>query len=415
MIAVSLAICCTGISRRDSEIIIDERSWAPKQLDDGWDVAAAEQQAIPGCVLDSMTAVIRRGGEFSNVHALLIARNNRLVYEQYFEGEDLRWRAGGRERVTVAFHADTLHTVRSVGKTITSALVGIALHEGALRSLDGPIADYFPEHASLFTAETRQITLRHALTMSAGLEWNQMEVPFTNPMNDEELMRESTDPAAFVLSRAIVSEPGSQWYYNTGLPVLLGLVLSRATGRPFGIYAREMLFDPLGIREVEWNGPDAWGDIPEFAWQGLAHWSRVAHPGGSLWVRPRDLAKFGSLYLNDGRWQATQVIPTDWVAQSTRWHIAVKDSASDYGRHGYGYHNWHHDRFHTDQGELEVYSAIGNGEQRIFIVPSLQLLVVHLAGRYNDASASWMSEGLLLRHIVPAVAPRPAGARPPCA
>lgn len=377
-------------------------SWAPLQLEDGWTVAAAQDVGLDACLLDSMTSAIQRREEFVNVHAVLIVKDDRLVYERYFEGEDRRWRGEEWETVSLSFGPDTLHDIRSAGKSVTSALVGIAIGSGAIGSLDQSLFDFFPEHSDLATLEKRRVTLQHALMMSAGLDWNEGQVPYTDPTNDAERMDASTEPVRFLLDRPVVSEPGSTWSYNTGLPVLLGLAVSRATGRPFGTYARQALFEPLGITDVEWSGPEAWRDIPELEWDGGEPWARVAYPGGWLWLRPRDVAKFGSLYLNGGRWNGRQVLPAEWVNESTRRRIAVTDSLSEYGEHGYGY-LWWHDRFRTPDGALEVHSAVGNGEQRIFVVPSLDLVVVHVAGRYNDPDAAWMSERLVLTHIVPAV------------
>lgn len=121
-------------------------------------------------------------------------------------------------------------------------------------------------------------------------------------------------------------------------------------------------------------------------------------------MRPRDFAKFGSLYLNQGHWDDRQVIPADWVEESTRKHVAVEglESAPDgYGENGYGY-LWWHDRVRTSGGELEVHTAAGNGGQRIVLIPALDLLVVVQAGRYNEPDAGWMPERLLLDHILPA-------------
>jgi CubicO group peptidase (beta-lactamase class C family) len=404
VLAVGIAAGCSNPDSSDTVSVgaPRERPWAPPQLDDGWNVASAQSVGLDPAALDSMTAVLRLGEEFQNIHAVLIAKDDRLVYEQYFLGEDRRWRGTERETVSITFDRDTLHDTRSVGKSITSALVGIAVGSGAISSVDAPLVDFFPEHASLVTPEKKQITLQHALTMSAGLDWNELDVPYTDPANHEEEMARRADPAAFVLGRPLVAEPGSTWYYSGGLPTLMGLVVSRATGRPFGAYAREMLFEPLGITEVEWGGTLAWIDIPEFQWASAEPWAKVAYPAGSLWIRPRDLAKFGSLYLNEGRWNDRQVLPAAWVGESTRRHIAVKDAESEYGTHGYGYF-WWHERFDTPDGELEVHAADGNGAQRIFVIPSMDMLVVILGGRYNDPDAFWMSERLLLDHIVPAV------------
>jgi CubicO group peptidase (beta-lactamase class C family) len=410
--ATLLASLFAGCASTGSQRAEQEPSWAPPRLDDGWAVASAQDVGLDACLLDSMTAAIRRGEAYDNVHAVLIAKEDRLVYEQYFTGEDRRWRGEEFETVTLAFDRDTLHDTRSAGKSITSALVGIAVGSGAISSLDTPLVDFFPEHAALVTPEKRRITLRHALTMSAGLDWNEGDVPYTDSTNHPEQMDERADPAGFLLARPMAAEPGSTWYCNSGLPTLLGLVVSRATGRPFGSYAREVLFEPLGIEEVEWGGPSAWAGIPELRWESAKPWARVAQPAGSLWLRPRAFAKFGSLYLNEGRWNGRQVLPEEWVETSTRRRIAVKDSVSEYGEHGFGY-LWWHDRFHIPGGALEVHTAVGNGEQRIFVVPALDLVVVHLAGRYNE-DANWMSERLLLNYVVPAARRGRQGETSPC-
>ena len=376
--------------------------WRPARLSDGWEVATPAEASVDRCLLDSMTAAIRDGRAFPNVHAVLIARDDRLIYEQYFSGRDRRYRGEARETVEVTFGPDSLHVTRSVGKGVTSALVGIALGSGAISSLDTPLVDFFPEYDSLVTPEKERITLRHALTMSAGLDWNEGDVPYTDPANHAERMHESRDPAGFVLARDVVQEPGSQWYYNSGLPTLLGFVAARATGRSFGTFAREALFGPLGIAEVEWAGPESWSEIPELRWESAEPWADAAVPGGSLWIRPRDLAKFGSLYLNEGRWNGRQVVPADWIEESTRRHIEVEfEGTEELGEFGYGY-LWWHALFRTSEGDLEVHTAVGNGDQRIWVVPALDLLVVHLAGRYNEGTGL-MSERLLLDYIVPAV------------
>jgi CubicO group peptidase (beta-lactamase class C family) len=121
-----------------------------------------------------------------------------------------------------------------------------------------------------------------------------------------------------------------------------------------------------------------------------------------LGLRPRDLAKFGSLYLHDGRWQGRQILPPDWVRESTRRHLPLPSPVSAFGTHGYGYQWWHH-CYRTGFGTFEAHTAAGNGQQRIYVVPALRLVVTVLAGRYNDPSAARLTERLLLEQIIPAV------------
>ena len=130
----------------------------------------------------------------------------------------------------------------------------------------------------------------------------------------------------------------------------------------------------------------------------------VPAAASGLRLRPRDLAKFGSLYLHDGRWNGCQVVPGDWVHESTRRQIALTTPVSAYGTHGYGY-LWWHTSYCTAVGTLEASLASGNGEQRIFVVPELHMVVTMLAGRYNDPTARGLPDRLLLEQIVPAVLP----------
>ena len=376
----------------------------PTRLDDGWTTGAAAEVGLSVIPLERMSEEIRRG-VFPNVHGVLIAKDGRLVFEEYFEGHDFRYRQGRRETVSLAFDRETLHDTRSVGKSLTSALVGIAVGDGAITSLDAPLVDFFPEHASMATADKQRITLRHALTMSAGLDWNEGEVPYTDPNNDEELMEASDDPAGNVLVREVVSDPGSTWYYNSGLPLLLGLIVSRTSAQPLGSYARERLFEPLGFGSHEWSGPRAWADVPELKWDGSEEWAGSANPAGSFWIRPRDLLKFGSLYLNEGSWNGNSALPAKWVHESLRSHVWRTDGTMEHGegvssRGGYGYF-WWHDHYTLPYGELTVHSAAGNGGQRIWVIPTLDLVAVHFTGNYNLPWASFHAERLLLEHIVP--------------
>lgn len=377
----------------------------PPQLHDGWAVASAKELGLTREPLERMTEAIRRGS-YRNVHAVLIAKDGRLVYEEYFAGVDKRdrtWPVGRNVTVPFVFHRDSLHDIRSAGKSVAATLVGIALGSGAIRSLDEPLFDYFPEHAGLATPEKRRITLRHALTMTTGLEWNEGGVSPEDSTHDEKRMARSHDPAGFVLGRPLAAEPGSKWQYNAGASTLLGYVISRATGESLGAFARTRLFEPLGITTVEWGGPMGWRDIPELHWPSSEPWASVATPTGELWMQARDLLKFAQLYLNGGRWNGNQVVPETWTREALKPQVA--QGSSEYGegvssRNGYGYHWWFRD-FRLPYGELEVSVAYGNGGQRAWVVPQLRLAVVHLAGNYNVLYQGWEANRLLLERIVP--------------
>jgi CubicO group peptidase (beta-lactamase class C family) len=316
-----------------------------------------------------------------NVHAVLIERDGHLVYEDYFSGHDER---RGRPLGMVTFTRDMTHDIRSVTKSAISALVGIAAGSGAIRSLDTPLLDYFPEYADLQVPERRQLTIRHALTMSAGLDWNE-NVSYTDPKNDETAMDRSEDPLRYVLSRPLIAPPGVSWRYNGGTTQVVAAIVQRATKQPLVEYARDVLFSPLGITDFEWMGRLA--GLPSAA--------------SGLRLRPRDLAKFGSLYVHDGQWNGHQVVPRDWIDESTRRRLAFPEQK---GR-GYGY-LWWYTCYPTRSGAVEVPTAVGNGMQRVFVLRAQRTVVTILSGRYNDFRDN-PPERLLLDYIIPALPPAP--------
>jgi len=344
----------------------------------GWERAAPEAAGLDSRRLASMTEAIRRGEEYPNVHALLIARDGRLVYEEYFSGEDER---RGAPLGHVVFTPETLHDIRSVSKAVVGALVGIAIDQGLIASADQPLLDFFPEHADLATPERRQITIRHALTMTTGLSWDESTFPYTDVRNDETGMDRSDDPVRYVLSRPVVAEAGTTWNYSGGLTHLLAVVIQRVSGQPLLEYARQVLFDPLCISEVEWVG--RLGDLPSAA--------------SGVRLRPQDLAKFGSLYLHDGQWRGRQIVSAAWVLESTTAYIDIEPLLQ------YGYQQWFIENLGIGERSVEVRSAWGNGGQLISTIPSLRMLVTINAGNYNRWDIGDVPVQIILEQILPAV------------
>lgn len=355
----------------------------PATRKDGWQTAHAESVGVDSAALAGMTQTFSAKSE-SGAHAILIERGGKLIYEEYFDGPDNRW---GTPLGKISMTENTLHDLRSVTKSVISALVGIALDEGAIKSLDQPIIDWFPEYPELDTAERRRVTLAHVLSMTAGFEWNE-DLPYSDPRNDEIRMTVDSEPLRYALSRPFVAEPGTAFKYNGGLTQIMAAVLERAAETSLQQYAQAKLFDPLGITEVEWMG-------------NLAGMPAAA---SGLRLRARDLAKFGSLFLHGGKWNGKQLIPSSWVELSTRRHFDFPPTASQLpGKHGYGYF-WWHSCLSTDAGFIEARMAIGNGQQRIFILPGLDMAITVFAGRYNDFSAqALIGRKILLDHVLPAV------------
>jgi CubicO group peptidase (beta-lactamase class C family) len=372
----------------------------PPTLSDGWKTATAESVGVDAQRLAALTASVRGWPELG-VHAILVERAGRLIYEAYFDGFDERW---GTPLGRVAIGTDSLHDLRSITKSVVSALAGIALADGAIKSLEQPVIEWFPEYPELHTPAHRRVTLAHVLSMTSGLDWNE-DIPYTDPRNDEIRMTRDSQPLRYALARAFASDPGAEFRYNGGLTQVMAAVIQRAVKMPIQDYARARLFEPLGITTFEWLGSLA--GMPSAA--------------SGLRLRGRDLAKFGSLYLHDGQWNGKQVIPPDWVRLSTRRHFAfARASARDrlgthpgvQGAYGYGYF-WWYACYPTDGGLVEARTAVGNGQQRVFVLPGLDMAVTILAGRYNDfTTGNTLGVRILREHVIPAVR---SGVRPGCA
>jgi CubicO group peptidase (beta-lactamase class C family) len=327
---------------------------------DGWVLGEAAEAGFDPAALERLALDIE-AGVFPNTHALLIEHEGALVFERYYTGSDERWGEAIPERV---MGPDSLHDLRSVSKGVTSALLGIALAEDFEEAVERPVADYLP--SLQLEPDAQAITLHHVLTMTPGLEWNEMTVPYTDPSNDEIRLYDARDPAHYVLTRRVRHAPGSTWYYSGGTTQVLASVIFELTGQRLDDFARERLFEPLGVTEFEWLGPEGW--IPD---------NPAAMSG--LRLRARDLAKIGSLFLHGGRWRGRQVVPQAWVELSSARHVSETGALSSGGAWGYGYQWW--------VGELStgetVVAGVGNGNQRLFVLPAERLVVTVLAGEYN--------------------------------
>lgn len=320
-----------------------------------WQVVEPHTVGLDRAPLAKLADRVSAHPEF-NIHSILVVKDGKLAFEVYFSGADQDW---GRDLGTVKFDFTTRHDLRSVSKSVTSALIGIAIDNGKLPGIDATVPELFPEYVDNIAPNKRELTLEHLLTMTAGLSWFEPS-DYTNPGNDEIRMTNSPDPVAFVLERSFASKPGDRFQYNGGLPTLLGYLLEQAYGKPGDVIAKEILFEPLGIDEFDFRANR----------NGL-----LAYASG-MRLTPRDMARIGLLYLNGGEWGGKQLLPKKWVAESVTPHIESTWTA------GYGY-QWWINRFDGPDTSMWVPSAVGNGGQRIFILGPLGMVVVITAGNYN--------------------------------
>jgi CubicO group peptidase (beta-lactamase class C family) len=294
-----------------------------------------------------------KSGEIANLHAVFVARKGKMEVERYFEGRDERW---GTPLGTVAFNANTLHDVRSISKSVVGLLYGIALAEGKVPGLDTPVLDAFPAYPDLAKDERRrQIRLSHVLSMTMGLEWNE-DLPYSDPRNSEIAMEHSKDRYRYVLERPIVAKPGERWRYSGGATAVLGHLIAKGTGTPLLRYAREKLFSPMGIDNVEWT-------------QGF---NGEAAAASGLRMRAPDLARIGQLLLQRGEWNGRALVSKDWISES------LAPRADSFDGLKYGYQWYVVQRRDGSPG----YMGIGLGGQRLVVVPALELVYVIFMGNY---------------------------------
>jgi CubicO group peptidase (beta-lactamase class C family) len=361
----------------------------PTDLHDGWAVAAPDQEGLDPALICGIGPRLEALKE-AKAHGVVIARHGRLVYERYFAGND--WRLS-MPLGDVNFEAATKHDVRSISKSVTSLLVGIAFDRGLLTDLDAPVFSFFPEYEALRTPEKDRITLRHLLTMSSGLAWDETTVPFTDPSNTYSQMEVAPRADHYVLAQPLAARPGEVFNYNSGSAELLGLILRKVSGKRLDAFAKEALFDPL--------------DIKDWDWEGTAGFNPSAASG--LRLRPRDLAKIGQLVLQHGAWNGRQVVSSSWIEDSTTPHLSVKGAMfsimPDEGITSYGY-LWWLGRSPPEHPERGMIAGAGYGGQRVFILPSLDAVVVTTAGLYGDKASGLTALTTINEFACPATAER---------
>jgi CubicO group peptidase (beta-lactamase class C family) len=349
---------------------------APQQLDD-WETTRPEDVGLDAALLCKIAEKMA----LRNVHAVLVVRHGKLAFESYATGEDENW---GESLGVVPHDAATKHDVQSISKSVVSLLFGIALERKLIDGTDVPVMSFFPDYAELKTPKWDKILLRHLLSMTPGYAWNE-DTSWMDPDNSERAMYEAADPYRYILGREVVHEPDERWEYNSGATTLLGRVLKKSTGKSLDEFSKEALFEPLHIEDVEWGGM----------------LNGEPAPGGGLRLRPRDTAKIGQLVLNGGTWQGRRIVPEEWVKRSTEPRFVTS-----WGGMKYGYQWWLGTSPFGVGRTVDWIAAIGNGGQRIFIVPSLGLVVVTNAGLYDQGGQDRVVRAILDNGVLPAVRDR---------
>ncbi|MHC4618922.1 MAG: serine hydrolase domain-containing protein [Planctomycetota bacterium] len=314
-----------------------------------------------------------------NVHSVLVLRNGHLVLEAYFD----------------PYSRDTKHPIASATKSITSMLVGIALEQGVIKSVDQQVLALLLEAQAVeVDPRTQEIKIEHLLTMTSGLHWQESNRSYWSETSSFVEMTQQESLVEYILGQPMKAAPGEKFNYNSGASHLLSAIIQQESGMSTAAYAEENLFHPLDIDDTYWESdPDG-----------------ITTGGWGLLMRPLDMAKLGYLALQNGTWEGRTIIPAEWIAESTAPRVDTISSSDLRVRvmrfiyrlrkeevpalgYSFGYHCW----IPTFGG----YAARGNAGQAIFVLPEQELVVVFTGGLPRQDQ--FLPEKLMERIILPSI------------
>jgi CubicO group peptidase (beta-lactamase class C family) len=352
----------------------------PDSLNDGWTVAHLEDEGFDLNQIESMMSDIRNG-VFTNIDSIALVRNERLVLDELIRTQlgqgDNDW---GNTDINK-------HSIYSVTKSVNSALMGIAVDQGIIGSLDEVVYDHFPQYSPFSNWDSRKATttIKNFLTMRHGLDWDELSVSYSDSSNSL-IHAQNTcfDWLRCLLDLPTTHDPGTQFAYSTHVSLTLGAIIEDRSGMQLESFADRYLFEPLGISNYLWGEETPMGR---------------ARTGSGLLLTSRDMAKFGQLYLNLGTWHGQQIVPAAWVTESVQAHVTLP---ANWTSTGYGY-QWWLDQISYGSSTIDGYHAVGYGGQYIFVFPDLAFVAVFTGSNYGDSDDPGQAYDLLRQYILPAI------------
>jgi CubicO group peptidase (beta-lactamase class C family) len=347
---------------------VDARDrWPAKR----WPTATPASVGLDRAPLEELDAEIARG-EFGHVNSMLVIRRGKLVFARTYrhdyesmanksgtEADALRLhdRGGSNNYLNPWWHPyyrrGALHTMQSVTKTVMSATIGVAIARNEFHDPDTPILEFFPGvSVANLDERKRRVTIRHLLTMTAGIEWSE-DLPFSDPKNSAHAMERGYDWVRYTMDQPMQHEPGTVFHYSSGASQVLSHIFQQATGHDLEEYAAKHLFTPLGIEEFFWKRTP----------------TGLVNTEGGLYLRPEDLAKIGYLFLRNGVWDGRQIVDAGWVKASVAPAADVPESPGV----KYGYQWW---LFEYGGDSRLAWAAAGWGGQILIAVPEHDLVLV---------------------------------------
>jgi CubicO group peptidase (beta-lactamase class C family) len=347
----------SAIDPKDAEL-------QPIKPGSGWPISP---EGFDNDKIKAMNALIA-GNRFKQITSVVVIKNGKLLIEEYFNGSA----------------RDSLHNPRSVGKTFASTMMGIAIHDGYIKSVDQTLKEFYDlKEFSNYSPQKDDVTLKSLLSMSSVFDAddNQSDSP-----GNEENMYPTDDWVKFTLDLKTDSSKvaGKQWNYFTSGVVVLGDILNKAVPGGLDKYSAQKLFNPLGITHYQWQY------TPQ----------NVPNTAGGLQMRSLDYAKFGQLYKNGGFWNGKQVLPQSWVKESFTKHLTLPKDVVGEGFYGYLFWN---KTYKVNNKAYETYYCSGNGGNKIFVFTDQPLVVIVTAEAYNTPYAHTQVDKMMQEYILPAV------------
>jgi len=342
-------------------------SKVPADMQDGLPVNSLKAAGFDESYLKLMVDSINTN-KITNTHSVLISRNGKLVYEQYFNGYD----------------EATVHDLRSASKSISSAIVGIAMDKGLLKDTAQKLFEFLPAKYKYADSDARKraISIGSLLTMSSGLDAIDFGIDRKSAASEDEYQN-SADWLKTVVKAPMINYPGTHANYSSANPYLLGVIVATVVKRPLDLFIDQNLFEPLGISNyIVFDDPL---NRPYF--------------GGGMLLRPRDLLKFGLLYADCGKWKNRQIISKNWVDASFKKYLVLENHNE---KNEYGFLWWHY-HYKVNGKTINTIEARGAGGQYIFIVPEYQMVVVITSGNFRNRRV-WQPEKIMENYILKAVA-----------
>ena len=361
---------------------------------------AAASPARLGLNKDALAALDRAlaSGQYGYIDGLLVIRHGQVGYEKAYRHDYAAiYQKDAAQKSALNssdpggpynyfnpwwhpyYHATDLHTLQSVTKTVTSAIIGVALARHEFPDLDTPVLHFFDTTAiDHLDGRKRRLTLRHLLTMTAGLAWNEDTVPYADPANDGSVMEASHDWVKYVLDKPMAAEPGKVFNYNGGATQLLAHVFRVATGHDLEEYGAKHLFNPLGIRRYYWKRAP----------------TGLVDAQGGLYLAQKDLAKICYLYLKAGKWQDQQLVSAEYVRQSVAPSVRVSPGVA------YGYQWWR--QSYGKKSTAVAWRGSGFGGQFALVLPQYDAVVILTAWNILP-NMPYPTAALLIDHIRRAV------------